>query len=70
VAVSNYIFWFLAAFAVFCGLGLLFVKTTPEETAKVSKVLPLVTLYQHKWFRYLAVIFSFLIAVIAFAAME
>ena len=59
------IFIFLSAFAVLCAIGLLFLKTDKGEAQKVSKVIPMASLYQYKWFKYLGALACLIISVIA-----
>jgi len=57
-----FIFWFLSAFSIVCGIGLLFVKTNKEEADQVSKFLPGASLYQYDLMRYLGSVICFVLA--------
>lgn len=59
------IFAFLSAFTALCAIGILFVKTDKDEAEKVSKFIPMASLYQYDLFKYLAAAVCFIIAVIA-----
>jgi hypothetical protein len=62
---TKIIFGFLSLFAMLCAIGILFLKTVRAEAQKVSKLFPMASLYQYKWFRYFAALACLIISVVA-----
>jgi hypothetical protein len=62
---TKIIFGFISLCVVLCGIGILCVKTDRDEAQTISKLLPMASLYQYKWFRCLAALACFVISTVA-----